>query len=110
MQAIKDIQIEKVEAADVRPPSPLVEPRFRHTVSLVAVAPPEVLAERVFDHWLQDAEQGIEFDLRNQPVMISRLAEVPAGFVVVVRPDGSVLCHQPESRDWLVSLLQEVSQ
>lgn len=71
-------------------PPPGTGVRFIEPVTAtVLVVSAAVLAERIVMHWLRGKEQGVELDLRKTPSVVSRLAGTPAGFVVVIKPDGT---------------------
>lgn len=89
---------------------PLVEAAFIEPISLVAVATLAFVVERVVNHWLRGKEQGVQIDLREKPPIISRLAGVPYGFLVIINADGTATTHKADYSQGqnLSTLLQTV--
>lgn len=72
------------------PPDPdAVEARFIEPVTLIATVTAAMLAWRIVNHILVRDGRGVLIDARGKPPLVSRLEDVPAGFVVLIRPDGS---------------------
>jgi hypothetical protein len=73
-------------------PAPLdpdaVEARFIEPVSLIATVTLAMLSWRIINHILVKDGRGVLIDARKKPPLVSRLEDVPAGFVVLIRPDG----------------------
>jgi len=82
------IRVNEVEELGSGKGGRLVEPRFVDPVTAVVAASVAVIASRLVDHWLKKDEEGVQIDLRTQPVTISTLQNVPNGFVVIVDRDG----------------------
>jgi hypothetical protein len=80
------------------PPSPdmppLADARFVELVAAVIVTSIALIAKRMVDHWLKSKEQGVQINLSKDPPVISRIAGVPMGFLVVIHRDGKVTTHQ----------------
>ncbi len=55
----------------------------------IVVTSVSVLAYRLVEHWLRRMEHGVQIDARMTPAVISSLAGVPNGFVVVIEADGT---------------------
>lgn len=72
------------------PPDPdAMEARFIEPVTLIATVTVAMLAWRIVNHFLVKDGRGVLIDARNRPPLVSRLEEVPAGFVVLIKADGS---------------------
>ena len=72
------------------PPDPdAVEARFVDPITLIAVVTVAMLAWRIVNHYLVRDGRGVLVDARQQPPLVSRLEDVPAGFILLVKPDGS---------------------
>ena len=72
------------------PPDPdAVEAHFIEPVTLIASCTLAMMAWRVLNHWLVKDGRGVLIDARSRPPLISRLQDVPAGFIVLIKPDGS---------------------
>ena len=103
-------EIQEIESlGDTRTPS-LAEARFVDPVTAVAVVSIAMLATRLVDHWLRGREQGVQIDLRETPPVISRLAGIPMGFLVVIDKDGKATTQQADYADSseVIPLLQTV--
>ncbi len=73
------------------PPDPdAVVARFIEPVSLMVTATVAMLASRILNYILVRHGQGVLIDARQQPPLVTQLADVPAGFVVLIKADGSV--------------------
>lgn len=77
----------------------LEEARFVETVAVVAVGTLSVIAIRMVNHWLRKDEEGVQIDLRETPPVISTVANVPQGYVVILEPDGTVTTERAEYDD-----------
>mgnify|MGYP001582826361 FL=1 len=76
--------------ATPRPPDlDAVGARFVDPVTLIAVVTVAALASRIVSHFLVRDGRGTLIDTRKKPPVVSRLEDVPAGFVVLVKSDGS---------------------
>ncbi len=72
------------------PPDPdAVEARFIEPVSLIATVTAAMLAWRIVNHFLVKDGRGVLIDARDRPPLVSRLEDVPAGYIVLIRADGS---------------------
>lgn len=67
----------------------LVEAHFIEPVSLIATVTAAMLAWRIVNHFLVRDGRGVLIDAREKPPVVSRLEDVPAGFVVFIKTDGS---------------------
>lgn len=63
---------------------------FIDPVSVIIAATAAVLAECIVDHWLRSKEEGVQIDLNSHPPLVSRIAGVPFGFVMVIHPDKRI--------------------
>jgi hypothetical protein len=66
-----------------------VEVHFIEPVTLIATVTIAMLAWRIVNHFLVRDGRGVLIDMRDTPPNVSRLKDVPAGFVVLVKSDGS---------------------
>ena len=72
------------------PPDPdAVEAHFIDPVSLIVTVTAAMLAWRIVNHFLVRDGRGVLIDAREKPPIVSRLEDVPAGFVVFIKADGS---------------------
>jgi hypothetical protein len=105
--------------ADVRFGSPKAIPtaaeglgkaHFIEPVSLTVTLTLAWIAKRMVDHWLKDREAGVQFDLRTTPATVSRVAGVPAGFIVLIDRDGKASTRQAkyDKPEDLLPHLQEI--
>lgn len=77
-------------AATSLPVNPdVMEARFIEPVSLIATVTAAMLAWRIVNHFLVRDGRGVLIDARNNPPIVSRLEDVPAGYVVFIKADGS---------------------
>lgn len=88
----------KLESLDVPPPDPLAEARFVEPCTFLLIATASYLAVRVVNWLIRSQEQGTLIDLRKQPVVISRIAGTPVGFLVVIDQKGEYSEHFIEAR------------
>ena len=104
------IAIEKIEHIEPSSESDLEEARFVETLALVAVVTIPYIAKRLIDHWLKKKEQGIQIDLRKDPVNISNIANVPQGYVLIIEKDGTARTEQAkyDKPEDIVPLLQNI--
>ncbi len=65
------------------------EAQFVDPVSVIAVVTVAMLAWRIINHFLVKDGRGVLIDTRNKPPLVSRIQDVPEGFVVLVKADGS---------------------
>ena len=65
----------------------LREARFVDPVSVIVSVGAAVLAELIVDRWLRSKEQGAMVDLRQSPPIVSRVAGVPAGVLLIINAD-----------------------
>lgn len=103
-------EIQDIESlADMGTPG-LAEARFVDPVTAAAVVTVAMLTTRLVDHWLRGREQGVQIDLRQKPPVISRLAGVPLGFLVVINKDGTATTHQTDyaNSSEMIPLLQTI--
>lgn len=101
-------EVQEIQPMDPKRLPPLTEAAFVDPVTMVAVATIATLATRLVNHWLRGREQGVQIDLRKKTPVVSRLAGVPRGFLVVINKDGTVETHKAEYEEGadLVPLLQ----
>jgi len=72
------------------PPDPdAVEAHFIEPVTLIATVTAALLAWRIVNHFLVKDGRGVLIDARKSPPLISRLEDVPAGYIVLIKADGS---------------------
>jgi hypothetical protein len=72
------------------PPDPdALEAHFIEPVTLIATCTLAMLAWRIVNHFLVKDGRGVLIDARSKPPRVSRLEDVPAGFVVLIKADGS---------------------
>lgn len=93
------LRLEDERPIDADRLSELDEARFVGTVAVIAAGTLSVIAIRMVTHWLRGDEEGIQIDLRETPPVISRIANVPRGFIVVVDADGTVTTERAEYDD-----------
>jgi hypothetical protein len=86
-------EVREVAAAEVSHLPDAQSARFIEPVSIIAAATAALLAYRLVEHWLSKDEQGVQIDARTQPATVTNIAGIPAGFVVIIAPDGSVTSH-----------------
>jgi hypothetical protein len=99
------------EALDLTDAPPLGEVRFVEPVTTLVVATGVVfLANRIVDHWLKSREVGVQIDLRKNPPVVSKIANVPRGLLIVIDPDGNVRreLYKYESGEQLAPVLAAV--
>ena len=77
-----------------RPRDPLTRAAFVDPISAVVVTTLAWLSVRLVNHWLTSKEQGVMIDLQEEPPRVSRVAGVPAGFLVVLDKNGRATHHQ----------------
>jgi hypothetical protein len=65
-----------------------VEARFIEPITLIASITLSALALRIFN-LISNQRRGVLVDARQNPAVVSRLEDVPAGFVVIIKSDGS---------------------
>ncbi len=83
---------------------------FVDPVTIMGVVTLAWLAKRMVDHWLKSKEQGVQIDLREKPAVISRIAGVPFGFLVIINKDGSAATHRVayDKPEDLMPLLEKI--
>ena len=93
-----------------RPPhiAPLTEARFIEVIAVVVVAAVSTMATRVVERWLRDKSQGVMIDVRSTPALVSRVAGIPAGFLVLIDKDGSATTHEarPDQGEPLAAIVR----
>lgn len=89
-----DFKIENIEAITDLPEEPLAEARFVEPVTALVGATVLYLAKRMIDHWFKEKEQGVMMDLREVPPLISRIAGIPMGFLVIIDKNGEATTHK----------------
>ena len=65
------------------------EAHFIDPVSITIAVTIGVLATRIVEHFLVHDGRGTLIDARQSPPLLSRLANVPDGLVLIIKPDGS---------------------
>lgn len=86
--------------AQALPPDPdTVEARFIDPVSILVVTTVAAIVWRVVNHYLVKDGRGVLIDARSQPPTISRLADVPEGFILLIKPDGSSEMRDARDQD-----------
>jgi len=65
------------------------EAHFIDPVSITIALTIAVLATRIVEHYLVRDGRGTLIDARQSPPLLSRLADVPEGLVLIIKPDGS---------------------
>jgi len=89
-----DFKIENIEAITDLPEEPLAEARFVEPVTALVGTTVLYLAKRMIDHWFKEKEQGVMMDLREVPPLISRIAGIPMGFLVIIDKNGEATTHK----------------
>jgi hypothetical protein len=86
----------------------LSEARFVEVIAVLVVAAVATIAGRVADRWLADHSQGVLIDVRPSPPLISRVAGIPSGFLVIIDHEGNATPHQarPDNRDSIASVVR----
>jgi len=105
------MKIEKIESIEsTSNKKPLQDARFVEVLVLVGVSSVTYLAKRLVDHFLKKKEQGIQIDLQKDPPVISKIAGVPMGFVLIIDKKGKVTTHQAkyEKGEDLMPLLSTI--
>ena len=104
------LTIQSIEAAQTQPGSSLDEAMFVETVAVVAVASIAMIAKRLVENWLRSKEEGVQIDLRQDPPLFSKIANVPRGFVLVIDKDGKATPHQAnyEKSEDVIPLLTQL--
>lgn len=107
-----EFTITKVESVSKPPVVAATEGQFIETVAIIAVASLAAIAKRMVDHWLKDKQQGVLIDIRESPPLISRIAGMPSGSLVVIDRNGQATTHHGkyESGDDLLPILRAVLQ
>jgi hypothetical protein len=77
------------EESPLQPDPDAVEAHFIEPVSLIATVTVAMLAWRIVNHFLVRDGRGVLIDAREKPPVVSRLEDVPAGFVVFIKEDGT---------------------
>jgi hypothetical protein len=91
---IDEFSIENIKPITSLPGEPLEEARFVEPVTALVGATVLYLAKRMIDHWFKEKEQGVMMDLREVPPLISRIAGIPMGFLVIINKDGQATTHK----------------
>ncbi|MCU7549930.1 hypothetical protein OCK74_12430 [Chitinophagaceae bacterium LB-8] len=84
---VKEVDI----VSDSLEPAGFIEP-----VSVAITITITYLIKRLVDFWLKDKERGVQIDTREIPPTVSRLAGVPAGFLVIIDKNGNVITQKAE--------------
>ena len=72
------------------PPAPdATEAHFIDPISLTIVVGVLFLANRILTHFLVKDGKGTMVDGRTKPPTVSRLTDVPEGYIILIKPDGS---------------------
>lgn len=93
------------------PPDPdAAEARFIEPVTLIATVTVAMLATRIAGFLMARAGRGVLIDARKKPPSVSRLADIPAGFMVIIHPDGKTETKSADEADrsGLTGLIQTV--
>ncbi|SFM40553.1 hypothetical protein [Methanolobus profundi] len=91
-----EFNIDNIEPITSLPGEPLEEARFVEPITALVGATVLYLAKRMIDHWFKEKEQGVMMDLREVPPLISRIAGIPTGFLVIIDKDGQATTHKVE--------------
>ena len=94
LAALEGVEVRRTEPLPAPPSDPLAEARFVDPVSVILVVSGAVLVKRLLDGWLKERERGVMIDVRKDPVLVSRIAGVPAGWVVIIDKDGNPHPHE----------------
>lgn len=97
LSAADDFEIKDVQAAEQSHLADAQTARFVEPVSVIAAASVALLAYRLVEHWLTSREHGVQIDARTQPATVTNISGIPAGFVVIIAPDGTVTSHNSSS-------------
>ncbi|HEY0867599.1 MAG TPA: hypothetical protein VGE01_09475 [Fimbriimonas sp.] len=110
LKGVAGVEVRKESPVQAPPVDPVAGSRFVEPVSLIAAVTISVIAKRLVETWLKSKEEGVLIDLSKDPVVISRIAGVPAGFIVKVDKDGKAETIQADYKDTenLSSLLAKV--
>jgi hypothetical protein len=93
------------------PPDPgATEARFVEPVTLIATITVAMLVTRIAGVLIARAGRGVLIDARKKPPTVSRLADIPAGFLVIIHPDGKTETKSADEADRsvLTGLIQTV--
>lgn len=78
-----------VGEASALPPDPdVVEAHFIDPVSVIVTTTLAMLAWRIISHILVKDGGGVLIDARSKPAVISRLEDIPAGYIVLIDAKG----------------------
>jgi hypothetical protein len=105
------------DLVEVRGPEPLSRPphlpalaeaRFLEVIAVIVAVTLATLVTRIVNRWLDDRAEGVLIDLRQSPALVSRVAGIPPGFLVLVDQAGEPTTHQarPDNRDSLADVIQ----
>ena len=77
------------DSTPLAPDPDAVEAHFIDPISIIAVVSVVYLANRILTHFLVKDGKGTLVDARTNPPTVSRLADVPEGYILLIKPDGS---------------------
>ena len=85
------------EIKEVKLSSDSLEPvGFIEPVSAAVTITVAYLIKRLVDFWLKDKERGVQIDVRTVPPTVSRIAGIPAGFLVLIDKNGEVIAKKAD--------------
>jgi len=93
---IDEFSIETIKPITSLPGEPLEEARFVEPITALVGTTVLYLAKRMIDHWFKQKEQGVMMDLREVPPLVSRIAGIPMGFLVIIDKNGQATTHKVE--------------
>ena len=106
----QELNIKNIKPITELPDTPLADAHFVEPVSMIIGTSILYLAKRLIDHWLKEKEQGVMMDMRETPPLISRIAGIPMGFLVIIDKSGQATTHKADySKDNDESLKDIVS-
>jgi hypothetical protein len=92
------VEVDAIEPLPTPPQvAPLTEARFLEVIAVVFSLTVASLAKRIVNRWLDDQSEGVLIDARQSPPLVSRVAGIPAGFLVLVDASGATSTHQAGS-------------
>ncbi|MDK2832540.1 MAG: hypothetical protein PWQ75_2292 [Methanolobus sp.] len=89
-----EFNVETIKPIRSIPEQPLEEARFVEPITAFVGATVLYLAKRMIDHWFKEKEQGVMMDLREVPPLVSRIAGIPMGFLVIIDKNGQATTHK----------------
>ena len=102
-----EFSIEKTESVSTYSEHPLMESAFVEPQAIYGTATVDFLTNRIINNWLQ-REEGVELNLKQDPILISLIDGTPQGYVFVTYPDGNSEALKSEQRDLLKKSLTTI--